>query len=420
MKKYLKYVLLGIMTIMVMGTLTAYAANRETKLFGSYDSYAPLMNIHQECNIKDEKVPSELFITIKGTVDKEMVTYYSMELDEFNDYQASLDGWMDPCYAVTTDNKTTVYPVDYTVKVNDMFDAEGNVIDLSKYNIEVKTDKKVTKDCKIFIKDDLYPLDIVTRYDYTLVITDKPKTTQVVCKIEWKDEDASKRPQNVVVTLSNEDGTVGNAELTAENNWEYVFKDLPVASAEGKAYTYKVAAEIEGYDVVVNDNNVITATAKKPVKPVEPEIPVEPETPVDPKPEVEHVILNGADQTVKVADKEVAVRIEGNPEELTGVYVDNKLVDPKNYTVTKGSVIVTFHKDFIASLGKGKHTVAFSFNDVEEKVETTLTIAQNDKVQADSTVPKTGDMSNMGLWISLMLLASTTAVVISRKKEHNH
>ena len=234
MKKYLKYVLLGIMSIMVMGTLTAYAANRETNLFGSYDTYAPIMTINKEWNVKDEEVPQVIDIRVVGKANNEEVSFHSARLYSVNNYQGYLEGRMDPCYAVTTDNKTTVYPVDYTVKVSDIIDADGNYVDVSKYKLDIKSDKFVEKDCELALKNEWYKLDLVTNYKYTLVFSDKPETTQVIGKIEWKDEDASKRPQNVVVTLSNEDGVVGDVEIAAENNWEYVFKDLPVASDEGR------------------------------------------------------------------------------------------------------------------------------------------------------------------------------------------
>ena len=45
------------------------------------------------------------------------------------------------------------------------------------------------------------------------------------------------------------------------------------------------------------------------------------------------------------------------------VYVDNELVDSKNYTAESGSTIITLKKAFVDKLSVGEHTLKVVFND---------------------------------------------------------
>ena len=72
------------------------------------------------------------------------------------------------------------------------------------------------------------------------------------------------------------------------------------------------------------------------------------------------------------SSKPVEIRISGDFEKFEKVLVDDQVVNPKYYTVKKGSTIVTFTKEFLKSLTPGEHKVKFEFTD--GAAETTLNV----------------------------------------------
>ena len=72
---------------------------------------------------------------------------------------------------------------------------------------------------------------------------------------------------------------------------------------------------------------------------------------------------------------------------FVSVMVDGVLVDPSNYTVTKGSLVVTFKKEFLASLAPGEHTMTVNFED--GAAEKSFTVEQS----SGSDDPDTGKSS---------------------------
>ena len=70
--------------------------------------------------------------------------------------------------------------------------------------------------------------------------------------------EGTKLPENITVILNRNGEQIGSKEVTAEDNWNYSFADLPKYSEDGKtAYTYTVDEEpvagynktIDGYDI---------------------------------------------------------------------------------------------------------------------------------------------------------------------------
>ena len=97
------------------------------------------------------------------------------------------------------------------------------------------------------------------------------------------------------------------------------------------------------------------------------------------------------------------------------VYVDNELVDPKNYTAESGSTIITLKKEFVDTLSLGEHTLKVLFNDGGEAI-TTFNVA---KVTVPTDNPQTGD--NIGFYIisgilSLVGLAGAGTYIYRRKQ----
>ena len=70
-------------------------------------------------------------------------------------------------------------------------------------------------------------------------------------------------------------------------------------------------------------------------------------------------------------------------EMFESVEVDGEVVDPENYTVKAGSLILTFKPEFLKTLAGVKHTVKVIFTD--GKAEATLTVnkAENSVLPGD-------------------------------------
>ena len=98
------------------------------------------------------------------------------------------------------------------------------------------------------------------------------------------------------------------------------------------------------------------------------------------------------------------------------VYVDNELVNPKNYTAESGSTIITLKKEFVDTLSVGEHTLKVLFNDGGEAI-TTFNVA---KVTVPTINPQTGD--NIGFYIIsgiLSIVGLAGAGIFYRRKQTN-
>lgn len=98
------------------------------------------------------------------------------------------------------------------------------------------------------------------------------------------------------------------------------------------------------------------------------------------------------------------------------VYVDNELVDPKNYTAESGSTIITLKKEFVDTLSVGEHTLKVVFNDGGEAI-TTFNVA---RVTVPTDNPQTGD--NIGFYIIsgiLSIVGLAGAGIFYRRKQTN-
>ena len=118
----------------------------------------------------------------------------------------------------------------------------------------------------------------------------------------------------------------------------------------------------------------------------------------------------------------ITVKNNGNEDSFdhfTGVKLDGKeLLKDVDYTVEKGSTIVTLAPETLEKLSAGDHTVTVLFDNGE--VNTALTVLEAEKEGATS--PKTGDNSNLALWLALMaisIISIASSLVYDRKKKAN-
>lgn len=122
-----------------------------------------------------------------------------------------------------------------------------------------------------------------------------------------------------------------------------------------------------------------------------------------------HVISTEIDMTLTCS---------GKLEDLTGIYVDGKLVDESNYTLKSGSTILTLKASYLDTLSAGKHTLKFQYKDnVSAETNFTITAKETPKSPDTSTAPKTGDTSNAMLYFSLIALSGCVAGFGLKKKK---
>ena len=146
---------------------------------------------------------------------------------------------------------------------------------------------------------------------------------------------------------------------------------------------------------------------------------------------VDYEILDGANTSWEQnSDGSLSIRGSGEFSKFVGVKIDGNLVDVKNYTVKKGSTIVTLKADYLNTLSVGNHTFEIIWTDGTAATRFTVIKSDsgsdepkdNDGNQTDDnqqiTAPKTGDNSHTVLWISLLgvSLAGLLSMMYVRKK----
>jgi len=164
---------------------------------------------------QDGKRPVSINVVLKANGEE---TGQSLTLNEDNHWQATFDG---------LDEYQAGQPIDYTVE-------ETNV-------------------------PDDYDVDI-SKEDDNFVITNhyEPELTEVIGKKTWKDhqDQAGKRPDNISVYLMNGTDIVEKENVSASDNWEYAFTDLPKYE-DGKEIDYHVQeGEVADYSTTIDGFNI--------------------------------------------------------------------------------------------------------------------------------------------------------------------
>ena len=123
-----------------------------------------------------------------------------------------------------------------------------------------------------------------------------------------------------------------------------------------------------------------------------------------------YYIIKGHDQYwLTSSDKGASFTSNGHISLFKGIYVDEKLVDSKYYTVKAGSTVVEFSKEFMDTLKLGKHQIQFKY---EDGYSTVGLFTVTDKI-----IPATGDEAQPGLWAGMMLIAAAGVYLSLRKRE---
>ena len=167
---------------------------------------------------------------------------------------------------------------------------------------------------------------------------------------------------------------------------------------------------------------------------------------------VSYKILDGANSSwPENTDGSLTIRGNGEMEKFQNVKVDGKIIDKKNYTVTKGSTIITLKADYLKTLATGDHTFEIVWTD--GSATTKFAVAKNKSVDNNKnnnnnnkknnsnnaknnqttqnnptdtkkkeqsvTAPKTGDTSDMTLWTTLLIVsfAGAAGIVVRRNNK---
>ena len=159
----------------------------------------------------------------------------------------------------------------------------------------------------------------------------------------------------------------------------------------------------------------------------------------------DYKILEG-DKSVwkKETDGGITLRANGSVTKFTGILIDGKPVDERNYTVKEGSTIVALKRDYLDTLSPGEHSLTFLYTDGDASAtfniqteesgnngnagtgvntgtgENTGTNEGGNRSTAASQSAATGDHTVIFLWILLLLLTGGFAatVIYNRRKQN--
>ena len=173
--------------------------------------------------------------------------------------------------------------------------------------------------------------------------------------------------------------------------------------------------------------------------------------PNPPAPTPTYTITAGAGGTYELStDGTLTITCDGALDKLTGIYVNDKLVDAANYTLRSGSTILTFKASYLNTLSVGTYKVKFQYSD--ESAETTFVIkeasakdtttqdastqdtstqdttTQDASTQDTSTqnttapskkedVPKTGDNTSIAWLFMIAVISGACVCYFGRKKK---
>ena len=132
---------------------------------------------------------------------------------------------------------------------------------------------------------------------------------------------------------------------------------------------------------------------------------------------------NGNAIIYKIGTSSKAVfRIVGDDlkvKDLQSVLIDGQLVDPSNYNVKQGSIIVEFKKSYLDSLKSGKHNIIFNTAKGFAKAELEIKEKQNSDITSDANKKETvntGDSSDFAGYSLLVIVGLGAAYYVSKRR----
>ncbi|QUN12726.1 LPXTG cell wall anchor domain-containing protein [Clostridium sp. C1] len=125
-------------------------------------------------------------------------------------------------------------------------------------------------------------------------------------------------------------------------------------------------------------------------------------------------LISGANQEWTKGSKDgLTFKVDTDINEFKKVLVDGKELEDTNYDIKSGSTILTLKSSFLDTLSAGKHQICLEFNN--GTIEAYFTV----KVKETTTVPETGEQTNLYLWAMLAIASSASLLVLRRYKKYN-
>lgn len=143
-------------------------------------------------------------------------------------------------------------------------------------------------------------------------------------------------------------------------------------------------------------------------------------------------VIEGHNGKYEPESGEYTIRIDCDFSKFKDVKIDDKTVDPSNYTAKSGSTIITFKPDFMKSLSSGIHTIVVDFEDGYSA--TSVTVADDNgnniddkttgdnknNIQIKDVNVKTGDNTAPFVLMSIMIISGLGLVVLAKKKNYKN
>ena len=125
-------------------------------------------------------------------------------------------------------------------------------------------------------------------------------------------------------------------------------------------------------------------------------------------------LISGANEEWTKGSKDgLTFKVDTDINEFKKVLVDGKELKDTNYDIKSGSTIVTLKSSFLDTLSAGKHQIRLEFNN--GTIEAYFTV----KVKETTTVPETGEQTNLYVWAMLAIASSASILVLRRYKKYN-
>ena len=251
---------------------------------------------------------------------------------------------------VDTTNYKTITDIDIEVFVKDKFDVITSVdggngsITPSKIGVIENTKVEIT-----FTPDEGYMIDKVLVNTVETTITGNKLELAVD---EEKEVKVSYKKIPFTITVKDVDGAtiIPNGVVAVSYGED---KEFTITANSGYKLVKVLVDEVDKTADMVGDTLKLTNITSN----INLEVVVE---------KIVYEVTEGANQEYTITkDSEAKFKINADFRLFdTGkVYVDNELVDPKNYTAESGSTIITLKKEFVDTLSVGKHTLKVLFND---------------------------------------------------------